>query len=42
LPVGVQLTGPVLSEPLVLRVANALEGALGFEARPPLVSELAA
>ena len=42
LPVGVQLTGPVLSEPLVLRVANALEGAMGFEARPPLASELAA
>jgi aspartyl-tRNA(Asn)/glutamyl-tRNA(Gln) amidotransferase subunit A len=38
LPVGVQLTGPVLSEPLVLRVANALEGAIGFESRPPLVA----
>ena len=38
LPVGVQLTGPVLSESTVLRVANALEGALGFEARPALVA----
>jgi aspartyl-tRNA(Asn)/glutamyl-tRNA(Gln) amidotransferase subunit A len=38
LPVGVQLTGPVLSEPTVLRVANALEGALGFEARPALIA----
>jgi Asp-tRNA(Asn)/Glu-tRNA(Gln) amidotransferase A subunit family amidase len=40
--VGIQLTGPVLSEPIVLRVANALEGALGFEARPPLVAGSAA
>ena len=39
LPVGVQLTGPVLSEPTVLRVANALEGALGFDARPQLVAQ---
>ena len=38
LPVGVQLTGPVLSEPTVLRVASALEGALGFGARPELVA----
>jgi len=42
LPVGVQLTGPVLSEPTVLRVANALEGALGFEDRPGLLGDLAA
>ena len=42
LPVGVQLTGPVLSEPTVLRVANALEGALGFDARPALVEGSAA
>jgi aspartyl-tRNA(Asn)/glutamyl-tRNA(Gln) amidotransferase subunit A len=42
LPVGVQLTGPVLSEPTVLRVANALEGALGFDARPALVAGSAA
>jgi aspartyl-tRNA(Asn)/glutamyl-tRNA(Gln) amidotransferase subunit A len=38
LPVGVQLTGPILSEPTVLRVANALEGALGFDVRPALVA----
>ena len=38
LPVGVQLTGPVLSEPTVLRVANALEGAVGFDARPALIA----
>ncbi len=42
LPVGVQLTGPVLSEPTVLRVANALEGAVGFDARPALITQLAA
>ena len=42
LPVGVQLTGPVLSEPTVLRVANSLEGALGFDARPALVGGSAA
>jgi aspartyl-tRNA(Asn)/glutamyl-tRNA(Gln) amidotransferase subunit A len=38
LPVGVQLTGPVLSEPLVLRAAHALESAIGFEARPALIA----
>jgi aspartyl-tRNA(Asn)/glutamyl-tRNA(Gln) amidotransferase subunit A len=42
LPVGVQLTGPVLSEPTVLRAANALEGALGFDARPAPVAGSAA
>jgi aspartyl-tRNA(Asn)/glutamyl-tRNA(Gln) amidotransferase subunit A len=42
LPVGLQLTGPVLSEPTVLRVANAIEGALGFDARPALVAGSAA
>src|SRR5262245_7413390 len=42
LPVGVQMTGPVLSEPLVLRVANALEHAIGFDARPALVAGSAA
>ncbi len=38
LPVGVQLTAPVLSESLLLRVANALEAALGFDARPSLIA----
>ncbi len=38
LPVGVQLTAPVLEEPRLLRVANALEGALGFDACPSLVA----
>ena len=34
LPVGVQLTAPILGEGRLLRVAHALEGALGFDARP--------
>ncbi|HEY8116488.1 MAG TPA: Asp-tRNA(Asn)/Glu-tRNA(Gln) amidotransferase subunit GatA [Actinomycetota bacterium] len=38
LPVGLQFTAPVLAEPTLLRVANALEGALGFDARPPLLA----
>jgi aspartyl-tRNA(Asn)/glutamyl-tRNA(Gln) amidotransferase subunit A len=38
LPVGVQLTAPVLAEPNLLRVANALEAALGFDARPELIA----
>jgi aspartyl-tRNA(Asn)/glutamyl-tRNA(Gln) amidotransferase subunit A len=42
LPVGLQLTAPVLAEPTLLRVANALEGALGFDARPPLLAGSAA
>ena len=37
LPVGVQLTAPILGEPLLLRVAHALEGVLGFDARPAIV-----
>ena len=37
LPVGVQLTAPILGEPLLLRVAHALEGALAFDARPRLL-----
>ena len=38
LPVGVQLTAAVLAEPTLLRVANALEAALGFDARPALIA----
>ncbi len=39
LPVGLQLTGPVLGEVTVLRAAHALERELAFSARPPLVAE---
>ena len=38
LPVGLQLTAPVLAEATLLRVANALEAALGFDARPTLIA----
>jgi aspartyl-tRNA(Asn)/glutamyl-tRNA(Gln) amidotransferase subunit A len=38
LPVGVQLTGPVLGEATVLRAAAALEADLGIALRPPLVA----
>ncbi|TMK45158.1 MAG: Asp-tRNA(Asn)/Glu-tRNA(Gln) amidotransferase subunit GatA [Actinobacteria bacterium] len=42
LPVGLQVTAPVLGEALVLRVAHALERELAFDAVPPLVAGLAA
>jgi len=42
LPVGLQLTTPVLREDLLLRAAFALEQAIGFEARPGLLADLAA
>jgi aspartyl-tRNA(Asn)/glutamyl-tRNA(Gln) amidotransferase subunit A len=42
LPVGLQVTAPVLGESLLLRVAHALERELAFDARPPLLGELAA
>jgi aspartyl-tRNA(Asn)/glutamyl-tRNA(Gln) amidotransferase subunit A len=42
LPVGLQVTAPVLGESLLLRVAQALERELAFDARPPLLAELAA
>ena len=38
LPVGLQLTGPVLGEVTVLRAAHALEQDLGFSAVPPLLA----
>jgi aspartyl-tRNA(Asn)/glutamyl-tRNA(Gln) amidotransferase subunit A len=40
LPVGVQLTAPILGESLLLRVADALERAIGFEAEPQLVAHV--
>jgi aspartyl-tRNA(Asn)/glutamyl-tRNA(Gln) amidotransferase subunit A len=40
LPVGLQLTAPILGEPLLLRVADALERELGFDARPRLLESL--
>jgi aspartyl-tRNA(Asn)/glutamyl-tRNA(Gln) amidotransferase subunit A len=42
LPVGLQLTAPVLEESRLLRAAHALEQAIGFDARPPLIAGLAA
>ena len=42
LPVGLQVTAPVLGEALLLRVAHALERELAFDAHPPLLSDLAA
>ncbi len=42
LPVGLQLTTPVLREDLLLRAAFALEQAIGFDARPGLLTDLAA
>jgi aspartyl-tRNA(Asn)/glutamyl-tRNA(Gln) amidotransferase subunit A len=41
LPVGLQITAPVLEESRLLRVANALEAAIGFSERPKLVASLA-
>jgi aspartyl-tRNA(Asn)/glutamyl-tRNA(Gln) amidotransferase subunit A len=37
LPVGFQIMGPLLGEATVLRVARAVEEAVGFDARPSLV-----
>jgi len=38
LPIGVQLTGPALDEPTVLRAAHALERDLDLGLRPPLAA----
>ena len=38
LPVGLQLTAPVLREEVLLRAANALEGDLDLVLRPPLLA----
>ncbi len=40
LPVGVQLTAPVLQEDRLLRAAWSLEQAIAFDAEPPVVAEL--
>ncbi len=40
LPVGLQITGPVLGEATVLRVARALEEDLGLDLRPPLLASV--
>jgi aspartyl-tRNA(Asn)/glutamyl-tRNA(Gln) amidotransferase subunit A len=41
LPIGLQLTAPVLREDRLLRAAFALEQAIGFDARPRLLDDLA-
>ena len=38
LPVGLQLTAPVLGEPTLLRAAHALEGDVGFDFRPSVLA----
>ena len=38
LPVGLQLTAPVLGESVLLRAAHALEQVLALELRPPLIA----
>jgi aspartyl-tRNA(Asn)/glutamyl-tRNA(Gln) amidotransferase subunit A len=35
LPVGLQIAGPAFSENRLLAAGHALEGAIGFDARPP-------
>ena len=40
LPVGVQVMGPLLGEDLLLRVADALEREIGFDAVPPVVRDV--
>jgi aspartyl-tRNA(Asn)/glutamyl-tRNA(Gln) amidotransferase subunit A len=38
LPIGLQLTAPVLAEAVLFRVAHSLEQSLGLDARPPLAA----
>jgi Asp-tRNA(Asn)/Glu-tRNA(Gln) amidotransferase A subunit family amidase len=38
LPVGLQLTAPVLGEQVLFRAANALERDLGLVLRPPVLA----
>jgi aspartyl-tRNA(Asn)/glutamyl-tRNA(Gln) amidotransferase subunit A len=38
LPIGLQITAPVLGEQTLLRAAAALEGELGLDLRPPLLA----
>ena len=40
LPIGLQLTAPVLEEATLLRAAAAVESDLGLNLRPPLLSAL--
>ena len=40
LPVGLQLTAPILDEVTLLRTAHALESDLALDLRPPLLAEL--
>jgi aspartyl-tRNA(Asn)/glutamyl-tRNA(Gln) amidotransferase subunit A len=41
LPVGFQLVGPAFAENRILSAAHALEGALGFDPRPPAMAATA-
>jgi aspartyl-tRNA(Asn)/glutamyl-tRNA(Gln) amidotransferase subunit A len=38
LPIGLQLTAPVLGETTLLRAASAVEAALGLDLRPPIIA----
>ncbi|HEY6567398.1 MAG TPA: amidase family protein, partial [Actinomycetota bacterium] len=38
LPIGLQITAPVLGEQTLFRAARALEGELGLDLRPPLIA----
>ena len=41
LPVGLQFTGRILDEASILKAANAFEQDLAWNARPPLIEDLA-